>query len=177
MVWLIIEWFIIKKPTLIGVASGAVSGLVGITPAAGYVDVMGALIIGIFSGVIGYLGVVKLKRVFGHDDTLDAFGMHGLVGIAGAILTGLLAKEAIGGESGAIEGNWSQVGHQFLSIGVTIVYSAVATFIVFKISSLLTGGGRIDESVEMEGMDTAYHGEQQIAIDSVNVAEEIEEEI
>lgn len=165
MIWLIIEWFIVKKPTLIGVASGAVSGLVGITPAAGFVDVQGALIIGVISSIVGYVGVVHIKKIFGHDDTLDAFGMHGLVGIAGAILTGLLAKEAVGGASGAIEGNWGQVGHQFISIGITIVYSGIATLGVFKVSSLLTGGGRIHAKVELEGMDIGYHGEQQIAID------------
>ena len=170
MVWLIIEWFIIKKPTLIGIASGAVSGLVGITPAAGYVDVTGALIIGVFSGVIGYIGVVKIKKLFGHDDTLDAFGMHGLVGIAGAILTGFLAKQVINpAGSGAIDGNWIQVVYQLKAVGVTIVYSATATFIVFKISALITGGGRIHEKVELEGMDIGYHGEHQIAIDLHNI--------
>ncbi len=172
MVWLLIEWFIIKKPTLIGIASGAVSGLVGITPAAGYVDVKGALIIGIVSAIVGYIGVVKIKKLFGHDDTLDAFGMHGLVGIAGAILTGILAtKSVVGGEEavGAIDGNWAQVGHQLTSVGVTIAYSAVATLIVFKLSSLLTGGGRIHEKVELEGMDISYHGEHQIAIDLHNI--------
>ncbi|MDB4835220.1 ammonium transporter [Cyclobacteriaceae bacterium] len=175
MVWLLIEWFIVKKPTLIGIASGAVSGLVGITPAAGFVDVQGALIIGVISSIVGYIGVVKIKKVFGHDDTLDAFGMHGLVGIAGAILTGFLAKEAVGGTKGAFEGNWAQVGHQLLSVGLTIVYSAVATLGVFKISSLITGGGRIQAKVELEGMDIGYHGEQQIAIDS-HVIQDTEEE-
>ncbi len=169
IVWLLIEWFIVKKPTLIGIASGAVSGLVGITPAAGYVDVQGALVIGIVSSIVGYIGVVKIKKVFGHDDTLDAFGMHGLVGIAGAILTGVFATKTITGSEeavGGIDGNWAQVGHQLVSVGATIVYSGVMSFLVFKLSTLITGGGRIHKKMELEGMDVGYHGEQQIAIDS-----------
>jgi len=96
LIWLMIEWFIVKKPTLIGMASGAISGLVGITPASGFVDVSGALAIGAVAGLVGYWGVVRLKSWVGHDDTLDAFGIHGLVGIAGAILTGVFANPAQG---------------------------------------------------------------------------------
>lgn len=170
IVWLLIEWFIVKKPTLIGIASGAVSGLVGITPAAGYVDVTGALAIGAISSVVGYLGVVKLKTFFGHDDTLDAFGMHGLVGIAGAILTGVFATSFIDGESaGLIDGNPGQILTQLKSIGATILYSGVMTFIVWKLCALVTKGGRIHHKIELEGVDIKYHGEQQIAIDEENV--------
>ena len=171
-VWLLIEWFIIKKPTLIGIASGAVSGLVGITPAAGFVDVQGAMIIGVVSGLVGYWGVVKLKDYFGHDDTLDAFGMHGLVGIAGAILTGMLANPAVNADGvGGFYGNWGQVLTQLKSIGATIAYSGVATFIVFKISALFTGGGRITKDIELEGMDIGYHGEHQIVIETHNITD------
>lgn len=170
IVWLIIEWFFVKKPTLIGIASGAVSGLVGITPAAGFVDPAGAIVIGIVSSLVGYWGVVKLKKILGHDDTLDAFGMHGLVGIAGAILTGILANPEVDGESaGALYGNPGQVWLQLKSIGATVAYSAVGTFITFKIAALFTKGGRINRSVELEGMDIGYHGEQQIKIDKHNV--------
>lgn len=171
LVWLTIEWFIIKKPTLIGIASGAVSGLVGITPAAGYVDVQGALIIGVISSIVGYLGVVKLKEYFGHDDTLDAFGMHGLVGIAGAILTGLLANPEVDGESaGLFYGNPMQLALQMKSVVATILYSGVATFIVFKISAFITGGnGRINRAIELEGMDIGFHGEHHIVIESHNI--------
>lgn len=166
LVWLLIEWFIIKKPTLIGVASGAISGLVAITPAAGYVDVSGAFIIGAIGSVVGYLGVVKLKEYFGHDDTLDAFGMHGLVGIAGALLTGLLATPAIDPASvGLFYGNPSQLLIQLKSVGATILYSGVGTLIIFKIVALFTKGGRINEEIEMEGMDIGYHGEQHMAIE------------
>lgn len=165
IVWLVIEWFIIKKPTLIGIASGAISGLVAITPAAGFVDVSGALVIGVIGGVVGYLGVVKLKEYFGHDDTLDAFGMHGLVGIAGALLTGLLATPAVDpGSSGLLYGNPSQFLIQLKSVGATILYSGVATFVIYKLVALATQGGRITEEMELEGMDIGYHGETHIAI-------------
>ena len=102
---------------------------------------------------------------FGHDDTLDAFGMHGLVGIAGAILTGVFAVDYIGGESGAIQGNWMQVVLQLKSLGATILYSAVMTFVVFKLVSLVTRGGRINGKIELEGMDIGYHGERKMTID------------
>ena len=166
LVWLLIEWFIVKKPTLIGIASGAVSGLVGITPAAGFVDASGALAIGAISSVIGYFGVVKLKEYFGHDDTLDAFGMHGLVGIAGAVLTGVFATSIVNPDgSGGVDGNWGQVLIQLKSVGVTIAYSGAATFILFKLCAFVTRGGRIDHKIELEGMDIGYHGEKQITID------------
>ncbi len=172
IVWLLIEWFIIKKPTLIGIASGAISGLVAITPAAGYVDVSGAFIIGAVGSVVGYLGVVKLKEYFGHDDTLDAFGMHGLVGIAGALLTGLLATPLIDpSSSGAFYGNPGQLLIQLKSVGATIAYSALGTFVVFKAVALFTKGGRINEEIELEGMDIGYHGEQHIAIEKEFVSD------
>jgi len=168
--WLIIEWFIIKKPTLIGVASGAVSGLVAITPAAGYVDPAGAMALGVIGSIVGYIGVVKLKEYFGHDDTLDAFGMHGLVGIAGALLTGVFANPSVDGESaGLLYGNPGQLWLQTKSVLVTIIYSGVATFIVFKISAFFTGGGRINRSIELEGMDIGYHEETHIVIEKHNI--------
>lgn len=166
LVWLVIEWVIIKKPTLIGVASGAISGLVAITPAAGYVDVSGALIIGIVGSIIGYFGVVKIKEYFGHDDTLDAFGMHGLVGIAGALLTGVFANPAIDpSAAGLLFGNPQQLLIQLKSVGVTIAYSAIGTFVIYKAIAALTGGGRITEEMELEGMDIGYHGEAHITIE------------
>lgn len=173
LVWLIIEWKIVKKPTLIGVASGAVSGLVAITPAAGYVDVTGALIIGAVGSLVGYWGVVKFKSFTGHDDTLDAFGMHGLVGIAGAILTGVFATSAINSDgAGLVDGNPWQVLLQLKSVGATILYSAVATYVVFVVVAKITKGARIHEKHELEGMDISYHGESQINIDK-NVIEDL----
>lgn len=171
IVWLLIEMLIIKKPTLIGVASGAMSGLVCITPAAGFVGVPGALTLGAVGSVIGYLGVVKLKEYFGHDDTLDAFGMHGLVGIAGALLTGLLANPAIDpSSSGVFYGNPGQFFIQLKSVTATILYSGVGTFIVYKVAALFTKGGRITEDIELEGMDIGYHGEQHMAIEKEMVS-------
>ncbi len=165
LVWLTIEWFIVKKPTLIGMASGAVSGLVGITPASGFVDVSGALAIGIISGLVGYWGVVHLKSMIKHDDTLDAFGIHGLVGIAGALLTGVFANPEVNGGVGLLYGNPMQLWVQAKAVLITIAYSAVATFIVWKIASLITRGDRIDEDLELEGMDIGYHGEHHMVME------------
>ena len=162
LAWLLIEWFTTNsKPTLIGSASGVVSGLVGITPAAGYVDVSGALFIGIGSGVVGYFGVVKLKKWLGYDDTLDVFGIHGLVGAFGAIATGIFANPMVNeGNAGLLYGNPDQVWIQIQSVLFVSVYSAVATFIIYKIISLVFGTGRVSEEVEKDGMDMAYHGER-----------------
>lgn len=166
IVWLLIEWFIIKKPTLIGVASGAISGLVAITPAAGFVDVTGALVFGIVGGVVGYLGVVKLKEYFNHDDTLDAFGMHGLVGIVGALLTGVFANPAIDPSGvGLLFGNPGQLWIQTKSVLATAIYSAAGTFIIYKLVAMITNGGRITEEMELEGMDIGYHGEAHMTIE------------
>ena len=162
LAWLLIEWFSTNsKPTLIGSASGVVSGLVGITPAAGYVDVSGALFIGLGSGLVGYFGVVKLKKWLGYDDTLDVFGIHGLVGAFGAIATGIFANPVINeGNAGLLYGNPGQVLIQVQSVIYVSLYSAFATFIIYKIISLLFGTGRISEEVEKDGMDMAYHGER-----------------
>jgi len=158
--WLITEWLILKKPTLLGAASGAVSGLVAITPAAGFVNVVGALAIGLLSGVIGWFGAFVLKRKLGYDDSLDAFGVHGLNGIWGAIATGIFAVKSIGGTEGALEGNLPLLWVQVKAVLVTVVFSAVMTAVVFKLSSLLTGGARVSEEVEIEGLDSAVHGEK-----------------
>ena len=162
LAWLLIEWFTTSsKPTLIGSASGVVSGLVGITPAAGYVDVSGALIIGLGSGLVGYFGVVKLKKWLGYDDTLDVFGIHGLVGAFGAIATGIFANPLVNeGNSGLLYGNPGQVWIQLQSVIYVSLYSAISTFIIYKIISLIFGKGRISEEVEKDGMDMAYHGER-----------------
>lgn len=160
MIWLVCELIDRKRLTLMGIASGVVAGLVGITPAAGYVDVGGALAIGIGSGMVGYFCVVKLKNLIRYDDTLDAFGLHGMVGIFGAIATGIFANPAINGAAGLLYGNPSQVWTQFVVVVTVVIYSALATFIVYKISALLTGGGRVTEREEDEGMDEALHGER-----------------
>lgn len=157
--WLLVEWVSKEKPTILGLASGAISGLVGITPAAGYVDIFGAMCIGLVSGLLGYFGVVKLKRLLNYDDTLDAFGIHGLVGIWGSIATGIFANPAINDATGLMYGNSSQLMPQVNAVLVTIGFSAVGTFILFKLTCLITKGARIDEAIEVKGVDESYHEE------------------
>ena len=125
----------------------AISGLVGITPASGFVDASGALAIGIISGLVGYWGVVHLKSMMNHDDTLDAFGIHGLVGIAGALLTGIFANPDVNGGAGLLYGNPNQLWVQGKAVIITILYSGIATAIVWKVSELITQGGRIREEL------------------------------
>ncbi|WNJ18418.1 ammonium transporter [Pontibacter sp. G13] len=159
IVWLIMEWIDTNKPSTIGLASGVISGLVGITPAAGYVGPAGALAIGLSSGLIGFFAVVKLKKSLKIDDTLDAFGIHGLVGIWGSIATGFFADPAINGAAGLLYGNPEQVLPQIIAVLATIVFSIVGTFILYQLTCLITKGGRIDENSEIEGMDKSLHQE------------------
>ena len=160
MSWMFVEWMSDDKPSLLGIASGAVAGLVAITPAAGFVNVGASLIIGLVAGVLGYLFVAKLKHRIGYDDSLDAFGVHGICGIWGALATGLFASPAVNeAGTGLFYGNAAQVWIQFLSIVGTAAFSAVATLIVIAITRLLTGGLRIDKDHEIEGLDSAFHGE------------------
>jgi len=164
--WLFVEWKYIGKPTLLGLASGVITGLVAITPAAGFVTLSGALIIGAISGIIGFLGVVVLKHKLSYDDSLDAFGIHGLCGIWGAIATGLFASPSITkGAAGLFYGNPGQVWIQFLSIAGTIAFSAAATVIVIYITKMLTNGIRVDKDDELEGLDNTFHGERAFEIE------------
>lgn len=163
LAWLLVEWSTEKRPSLLGLSSGVISGLVGITPAAGYVDVGGALAIGLIAGLIGYAGVVKLKTWLSYDDTLDAFGIHGLVGIWGSLATGLFAHPNINDGSGLFYGNPQQLWIQLLAVVVTILYAGFATFLVFGLSAWLTRGGRVETHMELEGIDVAYHQERSFA--------------
>ncbi len=166
LAWLFVEWKHSKKPTLLGLASGAIAGLVGITPAAGFVSLTGALVIGCVSGVVGYFGVAVLKRKIGYDDSLDAFGIHGLCGIWGAMATGLFANPSITqGAAGLFYGNPKQVWIQFVSIVGTIAFSATATLIVIFITKFCTNGLRVDKDDELEGLDNALHGERAFEIE------------
>lgn len=158
--WIVTEWIILRKPTLLGAASGVVAGLVAITPAAGFVDVTGAIIIGLVAGILGWFGVFVLKKKLGYDDSLDAFGVHGLCGIWGAIATGIFAVKAIGGTPGVLEGNLPQLWIQLKAVAVTIIYSGIMTAVVYFVSSILTGGARVSEEYEVEGLDSAIHGEK-----------------
>lgn len=160
MSWLFVEWLDSRKHSIIGIASGVIAGLVGITPAAGYVDVIGAIAIGLSSGAVGYFCVVKLKNLVRYDDTLDAFGLHGMVGIFGAIATGIFANPVVNGQTGLLYGNPSQVWTQLIVVVVTISYSSIATFVVFKVCTWITKGARVSEREEDIGMDAALHGER-----------------
>jgi len=157
--WGMLDWFIGKKPTLVGVATGAVAGLVAVTPASGFVDVTGALIIGVVASLVCFVMVAYVKPKLGYDDTLDAFGVHGVGGIIGALLTGLLANPAIQtAYSGAFYGNTHQIIVQIIAVGATIVYSGTGTFVLFVIVEK-TVGLRASEKQEALGLDESMHGE------------------
>ena len=157
--WMFLEWALRGKPSMLGMISGAVSGLVAITPAAGFVGPIGALLLGIIAGVCCYWGATTLKRIAGYDDSLDAFGVHGIGGIVGALLTGVFAVEAIGGTPGLLEGAPGQIVTQAYGIAATIIYCAVATFIILKVIQAVVGL-RVDESTETVGLDIKLHGER-----------------
>ncbi|HUS96979.1 MAG TPA: ammonium transporter [Hyphomicrobiaceae bacterium] len=158
LAWMFAEWVSHGRPSVLGIASGAVAGLVAITPAAGFVDPKGALILGLIAGVVCFIASTSLKRALGYDDSLDVFGIHGVGGIVGAILTGVFAVKAIGGTSGMLEGNAAQVGIQVYGILATIAWSALATFVILMLIKV-TMGLRVDDSTEVEGLDIGLHGE------------------
>ncbi len=159
LAWMGVEWMLRGKPSLLGMISGAVAGLVAITPAAGFVDPMGGLILGLAAGAICFWASVIVKNKLGYDDSLDVFGIHGVGGIVGAILTGVFAVEAIGGTAGLLEGNSAQVWIQTEGIIYTIIYCAVVSFILLFLLKK-TIGLRVEESVEIEGLDLHVHGEK-----------------
>jgi Amt family ammonium transporter len=156
--WMLVEWIIRGKPTVIGICSGAVAGLVAITPASGFVGPVGAMAIGVAAGVMCYWGVTGLKRMLGADDALDCFGVHGVGGIVGALLTGVFAINEYGGTSGLIEGNAAQMINQVQGIVIVFVYDAIVSLILLKIIDAVIGL-RVSDEVEREGLDLALHGE------------------
>jgi Amt family ammonium transporter len=156
--WMLVEWIHRGKPTVIGLCSGAVAGLVAITPASGFVGPLGSLAIGAAAGIVCYWGVTGLKHMFGYDDALDAFGVHGVGGIVGALLTGVFAVEQYGGTAGLLEGNPGQVLNQIEGIAIVLVYDAVVSLILLKIIDVVIGL-RVTKEVEQEGLDLALHGE------------------
>ncbi len=164
--WMFAEWIVSKKPTVLGIASGVVAGLVAITPAAGFVNLQASLIIGLVAGVFGFYSVTILKHKLGYDDSLDAFGVHGMCGIWGALATGLFASPAITeGARGLFYGNPGQLWVQFVSVIATIVFSAIGTVIVVLITKFITGGLRVEKEIEIEGLDNSIHGERAFEID------------
>ena len=157
--WMVCDMIANRKPTLIGVCTGMVAGLVGITPGAGFVPVWAAVIIGLSTSPICFLMISYGKRKFGFDDALDAFSCHGTGGIWGGILTGIFAKASVGGYNGAIYGDWGQFVAQLIGIGITIVIAVVGTVICYAITRLFTGNIRVDAKDEAVGLDVSQHGE------------------
>jgi Amt family ammonium transporter len=153
LAWMFAEWIVVKKPSVLGIISGAVAGLVAVTPASGFVNPTGALVIGIVAGVLCYLAAAHLKKMFGYDDSLDAFGVHGVGGIVGALLTGVFADPSIN----SLGANHSIVT-QLIGVLVTIVWTAVASFVILMVVKLLVGL-RPSEQDEEEGLDITQHGE------------------
>jgi len=166
--WILVEWFVFKKPTLLGAASGVVAGLVAITPAAGFVDVGGAMIIGAVGSIIAFFGVATLKKKLGYDDSLDAFGIHFLAGLWGALATAIFAlndKDLLW--DGPLKESGDRLGQfmvQVESVVVVGIFTLVGTVVVYYIASALTGGGRVDEETEQIGLDEAVHGEKALNI-------------
>jgi Amt family ammonium transporter len=168
--WMFIEWFVKGKPSMLGAASGAVAGLVAITPAAGNVGIPGAFVIGFAAGIVCFWGVTGLKKMLKVDDSLDVFGVHAVGGILGALLTGVFNSPALGGPSFPVDqftgklvsiadySIMSQFIIQAKAVGVTLVWSGVVAFIAYKIADMLIGL-RVTEEEEREGLDTASHGE------------------
>ncbi|MGH7033121.1 MAG: ammonium transporter, partial [Stellaceae bacterium] len=158
LTWMAVEWLHRGKPTVIGICSGAVAGLVAITPASGFVGPIGALAIGTAAGIVCYAGAVWLKRAFGYDDALACFGVHAVGGATGAILTGVFAISQYGGTSGWIEGNAGQVINQIEGVLIVVIYDAVVSLILLKLIDVMVGL-RVDEEIERDGLDLALHGE------------------
>lgn len=156
--WIMVEWIHKGKPSVVGAISGMVAGLVAITPAAGFVTFASSVIIGLAGGFCCYVAVTFFKDRLGYDDSLDVFGIHGVGGIVGAILTGVYAAESIGGAPGLLEGNSDQLMAQIIGVVVVIAYTAVATWVILKLVQMLVGL-RVDEQSERGGLDMALHGE------------------
>jgi ammonium transporter, Amt family len=158
LAWMFAEWVVHKKPSILGIISGAVAGLVAITPASGFVGPVGALWIGAAAGVGCFFAATTVKRALGYDDSLDVFGVHCVGGIIGAILTGVFALKAIGGASGALEGNVGQIWTQIEGVAATLIWSGFITFVILIVVNMLVGL-RVSQPVEVEGLDINLHGE------------------
>ena len=158
LTWMFFEWAHRGKPTVVGICSGAVAGLVAITPASGFVGPAGSMVIGVAVGIVCYIMVTWVKAALGYDDALDCFGVHAAGGALGAILTGVFAINEYGGTPGLIEGNAGQVMNQVIGVCTVIAYDAIVSLIILFMIKV-TIGLRVDEEVEMEGLDLALHGE------------------
>ena len=159
IVWTCLDTYVVGKPTVLGAISGAVAGLVAITPAAGFVDVFGAICIGAIAPFVSYFAIYRLKSKLGYDDALDVWGIHGMSGVWGAIATGIFAVPSIGGVSGLIAGNPEQVLIQLISVVATLAYSFTISFILAKVLDKAMKGIRVEEYEEIGGLDTNLHEE------------------
>lgn len=159
LTWMVAEWIIYKRPTSLGMFTGIIAGLATITPAAGYVDLGAALIIGILAGIVCFVAVVYVKNRFGYDDSLDVFGVHGVGGMLGALLLAVFAKKEIGGINGILYGDFSQIIPQVIGILAVGIYTVVLTFVIFKIVDAIIGL-RVSKYDEIEGLDEKIHGER-----------------
>jgi len=158
IMWVILDVIKIGKPTVLGAITGAVAGLVAITPAAGFVNLLGSLIIGICASLISYYAVYYIKDKFGYDDALDVFGVHGLSGVWGLIATGLFAAPSINGVAGLFYGNPNQLIVQLIAVVATMIYTFAVSFIIAKALDM-TIGLRVKDSEEITGLDSALHEE------------------
>jgi Amt family ammonium transporter len=156
--WMLVEWALKGKPTVVGICSGAVAGLVAITPASGFVGPVGSIAIGVAAGVVCYWGCTGLKHIFNYDDALDCFGVHALGGIVGALLTGVFAVKQYGGTAGLIEGNPGQFVNQCIGVATVFIYDAVVSLIILFVVKMFVGL-RVSEDAEREGLDLSLHGE------------------
>jgi Amt family ammonium transporter len=169
--WSIAEWLKNGRPSALGAISGAVAGLVAITPAAGFVAPMPALAIGFIAGLVCYFMVTKVKSIFGYDDALDAFGVHGAGGTIGALLTGVFAQQVInpifgaGKPVGGMDGHWGQLGNQIVGVLFAWGFALVGTIVLLKITDMITGV-RVTETQEIEGLDITQHGEEAYNLES-----------
>ena len=169
--WSLAEWFKNGKASALGAISGAVAGLVAITPAAGFVGPMPALAIGLAAGLVCYFMVTRVKALFGYDDALDAFGVHGAGGTIGAILTGVFAQQIVnpifgaGKPVGGLDGHWGQIGNQLVGVLIAWGFALVGTIVILKITDLVTGF-RSSEEHEVEGLDVTQHGEEAYYLES-----------
>ncbi|OKZ27281.1 MAG: ammonia channel protein [Prevotella sp. AG:487_50_53] len=159
--WMTVDWIVNRKPTTVGACTGAVAGLVAITPAAGTADIPGAICIGLVASLVCFWMVAVVKPKFGYDDALDAFGVHGMGGMVGSVLTGVFATRAVTGDDGvqgALYGDWHQLWVQTATTLISVVFSAVMTFVIFRITDAVCGI-RVMRRVEEEGLDVYEHGE------------------
>jgi len=152
LAWMFAEWILKKKPSVLGIASGAVAGLVAITPASGFVGPTPAVIIGLIAGIVCFFSATTLKHALGYDDSLDAFGVHCVGGIVGALLTGVFASKEISGVDGSVL-------TQLIGVGVTLIYGGLSSYIILKLIDV-TIGLRVSEDDEREGLDVSLHGER-----------------